>query len=142
MARVADENQIGMDEELIENPDVEAALIERQSRKDALKSVKRRYKDAHDAAVGLLKMIELPEDGAVRIGRFRITNRFVAGGHREFDTSDRSQISISFLGTEQTSAKLDEDDVAITDRDAVHAIAGAKPTPIRRPAGDQPQAPN
>jgi hypothetical protein len=145
MARVENEDQLGLDEEVVSNPDVERALIERQNRKDALKSVQRQYKDAHDAAVGLLKMIELPEEGAVRIGRFRVTNRFVAGGHREFDTSDRSQISISFLG-EQTKAFDDRADLRPKGEVNADALRGAaerssEPTPIRRRNGGQPQAP-
>jgi hypothetical protein len=145
MAQMRSDDQLGMDEELIENPDVEAALVARQELANARRSLNKDFKKAHQKAIALLELIELPEDGAVRIGRFRVTNRFVVAAHREFDTSDRSQISIAFLGDDGAAApkrrarpaRADDDaDLRPTGEVNADALRGAaersaEPTPFR-----------
>lgn len=151
MAAMRSDDQLGLDEELVENPDVEAALVERQARKDALKAVRKDFNKAHEKAVAALASIELPEDGAVRVGRFRITKRQVEGGHREFDTQDREQLSISFLGDEtpRTKRRTAGDDADLRPTGEVNPAAlrgeaerSSAPTPIRRGrnGGSQPPA--
>lgn len=133
MARVNSDDQLGFDEEVIENPDVEAALVERQARKDALASVRHEYDEAHEKAKAALLMLELPEDGAVRIGRFRVTKTLRSARSVAFETKASSQLRITFMG--------DDGEAAATDRDAEHTLAGL-PTPIRPNGGDQTSAPH
>lgn len=158
MARMRSEDQLGMDEELIENPDVEAALVERQARKDALASVRKDYTKAHEKAVAALNAIELPEEGAVRVGRFRISKSLVSARSVSFETAESSRLRITLLGDETPRArsprssskpsKVASDDVDLRPTGPVNADAlrgeverSSEPTPIRAPRNGAQQPP-
>lgn len=66
-------DQIAMDERVEDEPAIEAALNQRLQAHDNVAEANRVYKRADDAARVALSAIEIPEDEAVRIGRFRIT---------------------------------------------------------------------
>jgi len=100
MPRMRSEDQLAFDEEVIENPDVEAALIARQSAKDALASVRKDFDAAHEKAKGALAMVELPEEGAVRIGRFRISKSLVSAKSVSFETKESTRLRITFMSEE------------------------------------------
>lgn len=152
MARMRSEDQIGFDEELVENPDVESALVERQARKDALASVRKDFKAAHDKAVAALASIELPEEGAVRVGRFRISRSLISARSVSFETAESSRLRITLLGDEAPrarSAKNDDADLRPTGEINPAALRGeaersSAPTPIRAPRtnGNRTSAPN
>jgi biopolymer transport protein ExbD len=97
MAKVNGDGQIGMDERVVENEELERALETRLRRQDTLAEVRKSFKTAHEAVVELLKEAGLADGEAIRVGRFRITKRFVEGGHREFDTADRSQLGFELV---------------------------------------------
>lgn len=148
MTRMRSDDQLGFDEELIENPDVEAALIERQGRKDALSSVRKEFKEAHEKAVAALTAIELPEDGAVRVGRFRVTKSIVSARSVSFETQETSRLRITLLGDEsprrvERARSLDDDvDVRPAGEVNVDALRGeveraSEPTPIREAQGQR-----
>lgn len=90
-------NQLGMDEEHIDNPDLEQALEERELARSAKADATGTFKDAHEQVKTILALLELPEEGAVRVGRFRIAMRHIKGGMRSFETSDRMQLSIGLV---------------------------------------------
>jgi hypothetical protein len=149
VARLAAEDQLGMDEELIENPDVEAALVERQARKDALGGVRKDFNKAHEKVVAALASIELPEEGAVRVGRFRISKSLVSARSVSFETQESSRLRITLLGDEtprsrssnrnipQRNSTSDDADLRPTGEVNVDALRGAaarastEPTPFR-----------
>lgn len=56
-------DQLGMDEQIIEDAEVEAALEEREKRKASLTAVRKVYDGAHEAAVAEISKLELPEGG-------------------------------------------------------------------------------
>lgn len=151
MARMRSEDQMGFDEELIENPDVEAALVERQARKDALSSVRKDFNEAHEKTVAALASIELPEEGAVRVGRFRISKSLVSARSVSFETQESSRLRITLLGDEAPrAARSRDDDADVRPKGEVNADAlrgeverASEPTPIRRPknGGNQPSTP-
>lgn len=90
--------QTAMDEQVIDDAEVEAALEEREKRKSSLDAVRKIYDGAHEAAVAEIAKLELPEGGAARVGRFRVTRQEIPAGHREFDTKASSRIRISVAG--------------------------------------------
>lgn len=90
--------QTGFDEQVIEDADIEAALEERAKAKNSLDAVRKIYDERHEKAIGEIGKLELPEGGAARVGRFRITRRSIPAGHREFDTKASSRISIGVVG--------------------------------------------
>ncbi len=124
---VRSDDQLALDEEVVENPDAEAALIERQARKDALGAVRKEFKEAHERAVAALALLELPEEGAVRIGRFRINKSIVSARSVSFETAESSRLRITLLGeqtTLPTPAGDDDADVRPTGEVNADALRG------------------
>jgi len=136
MARLRSEDQLGFDEELIENPDVEAALVERQARKDTLASVRKDFNAAHDKAVAALTSIELPDEGAVRVGRFRISKSIVSARTVSFETQESSHLRITLLGDESGGAADDGEDDA-----DLRPTGEVNPAALRGEADRSSQAP-
>lgn len=134
MARTKTEDQLGMDEHVIDDPSIESALEEREKRKNSLNAVRKNYDAAHTIASAKISELELPEGGAVRVGRFRITRQEVAAGHREFDTKASSRVRISLVK---------EGAIAAAETDAPD-VGGQEPIEnYRRPTAvdsDQPPA--
>lgn len=124
---VRDEDQLALDEEVVENPDVEAALIERQDKKDAKGVATKEFKQAHEKAVAALAMLELPEEGAVRIGRFRINKSLVSARSVSFETAESTRMRITFLKDQMTlpsPAGDDDADLRPTGEVNVEALRG------------------
>lgn len=89
--------QVGMDEVTIDDPIVEKALEARLRAKLALDPVRLAYKEADEAAKDTIKRLELPDGGACRVGRFRVTSSVVAGRSVAFETSARRQVRIGLV---------------------------------------------
>lgn len=98
MAQLRPVEQLGMDEQTIEDSEIEAALEERQKRKDSLGAVRKVYDEAHEAAVAAIAKLELPEGGVARVGRFRISRASVAARSVSFETQPTSRLRISLWG--------------------------------------------
>lgn len=90
--------QQAFDEQVIEDEEIEAALDDREKKKHSLDAVRKIYDGAHEFAMAKITELELPEGGAARVGRFRVTRQAVPAGHREFDTKASSRIRISVAG--------------------------------------------
>lgn len=86
--------QTAMDEQVIEDAEIEAALEDRDKKKTSLDAVRKIYDGANEFAMAKITELELPEGGAARVGRFRVTREAVPAGHREFDTKASSRIRI------------------------------------------------
>jgi hypothetical protein len=97
MPRSQPQDQLGFDEQVIDDPSIESALEERLKRKHSFDAVRKTYEAAHEIATAKIAELELPEGGAVRVGRFRITRQEVPAGHREFDTKASSRVRISLV---------------------------------------------
>jgi hypothetical protein len=87
--------QTAFDEQVIEDEEIEAALEDRDKKKRSLDAVRKVFDGANEHAMLKVSELELPEGGAARVGRFRITRTAVPAGHREFDTKASSRIRIS-----------------------------------------------
>ena len=97
---VATEEQLGLDEIVVENPELLEALELRQDHKDALSAQRKEYREAHEAATAILTQLELPEDRVARVGRFRISKRDVPEREVSFTSGARSQLSIAVVSDE------------------------------------------
>jgi hypothetical protein len=86
--------QLGMDEKVIEDPQVEAALEERQKRRDTLGAVRSSYNEAHAVAMKGLGDLGLKDGMVMRIGRFRITQQPVAERSVSFDVTQSHRVRI------------------------------------------------
>jgi hypothetical protein len=88
--------QLGFDETLLDNPELEAALEARLKRKHSRDELQRELKEAHDAVIGLIELhkIVMPEEGAIRVGRFRLTRAVSAARSVSFETEEKSRIKI------------------------------------------------
>lgn len=90
-------NQLGMDEQVIDDPVVEKALEARLKAKVALEVPRAAYREADDVAKEAIKRLELPDGGVARVGRFRVTRTFVNGRDVTFSTAGRSQTRIALV---------------------------------------------
>lgn len=89
--------QQGFDEQLIDDPEVEQALEEREKHKASMAIVRKIYDGAHEVAVAEIAKLELPEGGAARVGRFRITKAAIPARSVTFDTKASSRVRISVV---------------------------------------------
>jgi hypothetical protein len=88
-------DQLAFDEQLIEDTRLEAALEERQRRKDSLSAVRLAYDEACDAANFEIEKLELPVGAAARVGRFRITRTHVPGRSVSFESKATTRVKIA-----------------------------------------------
>lgn len=109
--------QLALDEVVITDTEAEDALEDRHRAAAALKPVRQAYKAADEAAKFAVARHPIPPDGAVRIGRFRITNRVVAGNSVAFDTEERTQLDIKTLDAPAGGSRPPKKAVATTDED-------------------------
>jgi hypothetical protein len=100
------DDQLGMDERVIQDPDIEQALEARQRAKDERAEKNLAVKNATEKVKSLISRLEMPDPSdedkpsVVRVGRFRITKRFVKGKTVSFATEDRVQLTFG-LADEQ-----------------------------------------
>lgn len=88
-------DQLGMDEQVIDDADIEAALETRQKRKASLDAVRIDYQEADERAKAVLNKLELLDGRAARVGRFRISRTYIpARTVQPFETAARSQLRI------------------------------------------------
>ncbi len=92
--------QLALDEKFVEDHALEAALEERQRRKDSLSAVRAEFNTAAKLAEAEVEKQELPEGVAIRVGRFRIARTRVAARHISFDTEESTRVRISLIGDE------------------------------------------
>ena len=95
MPRTTSNDQLGLDEKVIEDPELEDALNVRDDRKAAARDARKAYKEADEAASALIAGQELPEGMTIRVGRFRIERRFYEGREVAFSTDGKSRVRIS-----------------------------------------------
>jgi hypothetical protein len=100
MTAVRDNEQLALDEAVIEDAEAETALEERQRLKERLSGLRKEYRTADDEARFAIARHPIPDGGAVRIGRFRVSSREVPARSVAFDTEPTTRISIAKLTDE------------------------------------------
>jgi len=90
----SEKDQLGMDEEILEDMELEEALEKRSEYRDQLAGPQVAYKEADDRAKALIE--ERLEIGDVaRVGRFRVTREMKPGRDVSFTTEAKAGVSIT-----------------------------------------------
>lgn len=91
-------SQLALDEQAIENDEVLTALESWQNAKDEAAATSQVAKEQKALLTALLDKLEVPLDGAIRIGRFPITRKLVPGHTVEsFTTQDKEKIEATLV---------------------------------------------
>lgn len=85
--------QLGMDETVIDNAELEAALEARQKLRVQMSALTKPFSESDQKAKALIADV-IPEDTIARVGRFRIERKRVEGRHVEFDSKPRVGVRI------------------------------------------------
>jgi hypothetical protein len=87
--------QEGLFDKQWDDTDLEAALEDREAKREEKLTAKKAFDIADDNAKGLLANYELAVGEVARIGRFRIKRTQAAARHIEFDTDPAPRLSIA-----------------------------------------------
>lgn len=90
-------DQLALDEQTIEDPEVEQALVVRQEAKDDRAAAGAVFKAADETAKTAIERLELPTGGVVRVGRFRIERKEVAARNVAFETEASTRLQIALV---------------------------------------------
>jgi hypothetical protein len=80
----------------IDNDELEKVLEDREKAKAARGDAQKAYKDADDQAKALIRSLDIA-DAPVRVGRFVVSERQVAGKTVSFETQPTTRVQISLL---------------------------------------------
>jgi hypothetical protein len=94
MPRAQVKGQVGMDERIVEDADLEAALEAREKDREVMGVARGKLKQSHEVAVALVDKLGLEDGSVVRVGRFRIAKQMIAAHEVEFETAESSRVSI------------------------------------------------
>lgn len=86
--------QVGMDETVVDNPQLEQLLDARYAQLEARRQVAQAFSEADEAARAALAELDIAEGTALRIGAYRITKTTSAARHVEFDTEPKTRLRI------------------------------------------------
>lgn len=89
--------QTGMDETPHDDKVLVDLLEKRLRLADDKAEIGKTFKEAHKAVVAEIDKLQLPEGGALRVGRFRITRTAVPAKSVSFDTEATSRLTISLF---------------------------------------------
>jgi hypothetical protein len=89
--------QMAFDEKLVEDMALESALEERERRKASLSAVRAEFKTAHEAAAVEIEKLDLGDQTAVRVGRFRVSRSSVAARSVAFEAEATTRVQITLL---------------------------------------------
>lgn len=84
--------QTALDEQVVESAELERVLEDREVAKGAAGEARKKFSTLDDLAKGTIA--DLDDDATVRVGRFRVAKRSVAGRSVAFDTNPTSRLSI------------------------------------------------
>lgn len=89
--------QLAMDERVVDDKALEAALEKRLRASDDLAEVRGVFKDADTAAKAEIAKLDLSAEAPVRVGRFRITKSEYPARSVTFDTEASSRVRIAVV---------------------------------------------
>lgn len=96
-----DQAQLGLDEKVVDDAALLAALDERQAAKDALGEARKTYTKLHDEVRSRIDRLDLGVDTAVRVGRYRIAKTETTARSVAFDVDAKERISIGLIGEDE-----------------------------------------
>ena len=91
------EAQTSIYETTIEDPALEAALEKRHAAREKLKPLKKAAKEADDQAKALADALDIGDDATVRVGRFLLTRRHVAGRDVSFTADATKRLYVKLV---------------------------------------------
>jgi hypothetical protein len=89
------QDQLGLDEKVIDDPELEEALEDREKVKAQRSALNAKFKESHGRAVDLIDELDITEDTVVRCGRFRLSVSHVDSRSVEFTTSPTDRLMIN-----------------------------------------------
>lgn len=92
--------QDGLFDQVIEDEALEAALDEREKRKQRKKKATAEFKEKHDVVKAKLDFHDLPDGSIVRCGRHRVKITRTAPRSVAFETGGSRRVTISLLDPE------------------------------------------
>jgi hypothetical protein len=92
---VQPDDQLALDERTITDSVLEGLLEARLRAQQDRSEISKVYKAAAEAANAAIATLNLADEDAVRVGRFRITKTAIAAHSVAFDVEEKSRISIS-----------------------------------------------
>ena len=93
-------DQLALDEHRIDDLALEQALERRLARRLELAEARKSAEQADAEADVEIEKLELPDEGAVRCGRFRLTRTTMPARSVSFETASKSRVRISLIGDE------------------------------------------
>jgi hypothetical protein len=93
--RAKSDDQLAFDEKVIDDPDLEEALEDREKVKSQRSALNAKFKEKHEQAVELIDELDITEDTVIRCGRFRVSKSPVAPRSVEFTTNPTERLTIS-----------------------------------------------
>ena len=93
--------QLGFDETVVEDDDLEEALEDRQSARDVLNTHRKAFDEANEKANVEIAKQELPDGKVLRIGRFRVTRSAVSARSVSFDVKATTRVRITVVGEDE-----------------------------------------
>jgi hypothetical protein len=93
--RAKSDDQLAFDEKVIEDPELEEALEDREKVKSQRSALNAKFKQKHEHAVEMIDELDITEDTVVRCGRFRLSKSHVDSRSVEFTTSPTERLTIS-----------------------------------------------
>jgi hypothetical protein len=100
LATATRQPQTSIYEQELSNPELEAALEQREKRKASASAVQAKYKEADDEAKALIAQLDLGDGTVVRCGRFLIARTAMAGRQVSFETEPSSRLQIRLISEE------------------------------------------
>lgn len=92
---VAVQDQAALDERVVEDADLEAALEARAAAKEKASFANKTAKEKDEQAKAALEELGIEEGAVVRVGRFRVEKRAVKPRSVSFETAASSQLRIT-----------------------------------------------
>lgn len=90
--------QLGLDEQVVDDPSIEQLFETRERARERATEARVEAKAAHDAAMAaLLEQADIPEGGALRVGRFRVTRTDVPPRVVAFETEPTSRLLVQVM---------------------------------------------
>ena len=96
-----DTAQLGFDETVVEDDELEEALEERQRLKVLTGEHQKSYREANEAANVEIAKQELPDGKVIRVGRFRVTRSAVSARSVAFDVKPTTRVRITVVGEDE-----------------------------------------
>lgn len=92
--------QTAIDERVVENAELEQALVDRGKLKAFAGEAAKKYREQDELVRGMVAEFALEDGQSIRVGRYRISRTTVAARKVAFETNPTSRLTIAELDDE------------------------------------------